>query len=98
MQITTEALLLGLTGIFTVLWWLLRNKDASQQKAIELIWMKFDTLAKETTDLRMHVAESHYKKPELDVKFDRLETSFRGGLGDLGIKMDRLTQTVREKS
>lgn len=81
-------------GVFTVLWWLLRQKDAVQAKQIELLFSKHDEDAKALQDLRVQIASQHYVKSELDGKFDRLETAFRDGFGQLGQKFDKLSDVL----
>ena len=84
-------------AVGTVLWYLLRQKDAKQQKDIELLWTKHDEDAQRLTDLSLEIAKKHYERPELDGKFDRLEASIRDGLKDLGAKFDRLAEALIHK-
>jgi len=83
-----------ITAVGTVVWYLLRQKDESQAKDIHLLWQKHDIDAKELQDLKLHVAEGHYKKTELDAKLEKLETAFRQGFTDLGTKFDKLTDAL----
>jgi len=89
-----EYISLVVTAIGTVVWYLLRQKDESQARDIHLLWQKHDADAKELQDLKLHVAEGHYKKTELDAKLEKLETTFRQGFVDLGVKFDRLTNVL----
>ena len=98
---TSEIILLAVTGIFTVLWWLLRNKDEHQeqtitllQSQIELLFKKNDAKVAALADLKLQLAQQHYMKPELDTKFDKIETSIKEGMGDLGRKFDRLSEAL----
>ena len=86
---------------FTVVFWLLRQKDeaqqkqlAAQQKQIELLFTKHDEDVASLTQLQLHVAGHHYQRNELDVKFDRLQDTFRDGFSSLGDKFDKLTATL----
>ena len=88
----------ALTVVWGVIFWLLKDKDAKQQAAIDLLFLKLDLCHQKHDELRLHIAESHYKKVELDTKFDRLESSFRSGLNEVGLKMDRLTNTIKERT
>ena len=89
-----ESALFILTGLFTVLWYLLQQKDAKQQKDIELLWAKHDLDAKELELLKLQIASQHYVKSELDSKFDRMEETFKEGFKSLGAKVDYLTTTL----
>lgn len=84
-------------AIGTVLWYLLRQKDAKQQKDIELLWTKHDEDAQRLADLSLEIAKKHYERPELDGKFDRLDASIRDGLRELGNKFDRLAEALIHK-
>lgn len=84
-------------AVGTVLWYLLRQKDAKQQRDIDLLWEKHDDDAQRLTDLSIEIAKKHYERPELDGKFDRLETSIRDGLKELGGKFDRLAEALMHK-
>lgn len=86
---------MGALGLlFTVLWYLLQQKDTKQQKDIELLWTKHDLDAKELENLKLQIAQQHYVKSELDSKFDRMEETFREGFKNLGVKVDHLTTTL----
>lgn len=89
-----EISLFALTGLFVALWYLLTQKDAKQQKDIELLWQKHDADAKELDMLKLQIASRHYEKNELDNKFDRMEETFRSGFKDLGSKVDTLTNAL----
>ena len=91
---TVEFILAGLGVFFTVLWYLLQQKDAKQQKDIELLWTKHDLDAKELELLKLQIASQHYVKSELDSKFDRMEETFKDGFKSLGMKVDHLTTTL----
>ena len=92
---------LAITGFFTVLWWLLKNKDSHQEKLIEslqsqitVLFTKHDIDVAELSGMKLQLAQQHYIKPELDLKFDKIETSIKEGMGDLGRKFDRLSEAL----
>ena len=89
-----ELSLLVITGFFIVLWWLLRQKDTAQARQIELLFTKHDQDAGRLADLELKIAANHYIKPELDAKFERLESSIREGMRELGGKFDRLSEAL----
>jgi len=89
-----EFLLAALGGLFSVLWFLLQQKDIKQQKDIDLLWLKHDADAAELNQLKLQIASQHYVKGELDSKFDRMEQTFRAGFKDLGAKVDQLTAVL----
>lgn len=91
-----EVLLWIFGGIFTILWWLLRNKDEIQARAISDLYSKHEKDAKELVDLRVQIAESHYKKDELDSRFERLEAAFKSGFEELGRRFDRLSDRLTD--
>ena len=81
-------------GIFVVLWFLLRQKDAQQEERIKLLFEKHDADAARLDDFKLEIAQKHYIRPELDARFDKLETSIRSGMNDLGSKFDRLSEVL----
>lgn len=96
-----ELLALIVTVLGGLVWYLLRQKDAQQEEKIKLLFRKYDEVAKAAVEdaralqeLRIQIAEGHYKKSELDTRFDRLEFAFRDGLTTLGDKFDKLTDTL----
>lgn len=73
-----------LSGSSVVLWYLLRQKDATQAAQIALLFTKHDDDAKALQDLRLEIARHHYEKEELDARFGKLEETVR--LGFLGMR------------
>lgn len=87
----------GFGAVGSVLWYLLRQKDAKQQDEITMLWKKHDEDSDRLTDLSLEIAKKHYERTELDGKFDRLDSSIRDGLKDLGNKFDRLAEALIHK-
>lgn len=87
-------ILLAISGTGSVVWYLLRQKDAAQQAAIDLLFKKHDEDYRELQELKLRIASEHYVKGELDHKFDKLEGAFRDGFADLGKKFDNLGQVL----
>ena len=89
----------GLTTVLIALvGWLLNDKDAKQQKeiaelqaAIKLLFKKHDDDVAALVLLQRQIDKEHYVKPELDARFQSLESTFRSGMHDLGAKFDRLS-------
>jgi uncharacterized protein HemX len=92
-----ELLLAVAALVFAVLWYLLQQKDAKQQRDIELLWQRHDEDAKELQVLKLQIAQQHYVKTELDTKFDRMEETFRVGFRDLGQKVDAMTSAIMQQ-
>ena len=93
------------SGLMAVLWWLLRHKDAQQQreisdmkeqhsKDVQMLLEKHSEDVERLRDLELTIAKTHYVKTELDHKFDKLEGSIRTGLNDLGNKLDTFGEKV----
>lgn len=72
--------------------YLLQQKDAQQQRDIQELYNKHEADAAALQRLELHVAGEHYKRNELDSRFDRLEESVRSELRDLGKKIDVLIE------
>jgi hypothetical protein len=84
----------ALTGVFTIMWWLLRSKDKKQEDEITLLFQKHDADAQRLQDLELEIAKKHYIKDELDIKFDKMENTFRSGFDGLGAKFDNLSSAL----
>ena len=97
MPIDKDLLIPILAGLLSVVWYFLRTQDTRQQKSIDLLFKKHDDDAKELEALKLHVAGEHYKRGELDQKFDKLEVTVREGLSGLASKLDKLTDVMIEK-
>lgn len=53
-------------GIFSVVWFLLRQKDRQQETQIAELLKKHEGDVQELNDHRIHLADSYYKKSEVD--------------------------------
>lgn len=83
-------------GVFSVLFGLLKFQNAQQSKQIDLLFDKHDADVQRLQDLELKIAQKHYVKEELDVKFDRLESAFMSGMKSLGDKFDQLSARLVE--
>lgn len=86
-----------LTVPMTVIWFLLRQKDAKQEGQINTLFEKHDIDAQRLQDLELEIAKHHYERPALDSRFERLENSIKEGLNELGGKFDRLSEALMKK-
>lgn len=89
-----EVVMFLLATVVSLAGWLLRQKDAQQAEQIKLLFSKYDKVAQEILDLRIRIAERHYERQELDRKFEQLDHTFKEGFKELGIKFDRLSDTL----
>lgn len=83
-----------ISGALGLLWYLLVQKDVTQRDNIKQLTQVVDKQVQELHDLKLHVADSHYQKNELDYKFDKLETTFSSGFLSIGTKIDKLNEFV----
>ncbi len=95
---------LGIQAILIVLWYLLRQKDAAQEKEIaslraenKLLWEKHDADVQRLADLELKVASGYYQKHELDARLERMEQAVEKGLERLAEKVDRIAEMLVEK-
>ena len=82
--------------IISIIGYLLSKKDSAQEKQIEDLYDKHETDAAKLQSLEVKIAENHYQKNELDVKFDKLETIFRNGIDKLVERFDHLSSVLLE--
>ena len=81
-------------GLVAIVWFFLRKKDVDQEKAIELLFKKHDQDAKDLQEFKLQMAHNHYPKPELDVKFQKIEEAIEKGMDRLGDKFDHLAKAL----
>lgn len=74
--------------------YLLRQKDEEQAKSIALLFKKHDEDSERLNKFELKIAQEHYIKPELDVRFEKLENAFKQGFETLGSKFDKLTEIL----
>jgi type III secretory pathway component EscV len=65
-----------------------------QKETNNLLFQKHDQDVAALQDLRIQIAEGHYKKTELDQRFQRLEDTFEKGMDALGKKLDKMTDIL----
>lgn len=102
MEISTILSILGIL-IVPAIAYLLDKKDSAQEKEIadlkdatHLLFKKHDDDAAALVLLQRQIDKEHYVKPELDARFQSLESTFRTGMHDLGAKFDRLSNLLVE--
>jgi hypothetical protein len=94
-ELPVTELMLSLVGaVFTLVSFLLREKDKKQEEQIKLLFVKHDEDAAKLERLELEIAKHHYIRPELDAKFDKLEGSIVEGLDKLGVKFDKLSERL----
>jgi hypothetical protein len=91
---TTEIVLGVLTLLFSVIGWLLSNKDAKQAREIEILFKKHDDDAAALAALKLEIAKEHYLKHELDARFQQLDTTFREGFDGLRSEFKELARVL----
>jgi peptidoglycan hydrolase CwlO-like protein len=90
---------LGLTAelfifsiIFGAIGWLLKRRAEENTNAIADLYKKHEVDAKELFELRIRIADTIYKKGELDNRFDRLDSS----LHELSNKLDSMRSDIAQ--
>jgi hypothetical protein len=86
-----QAFIIGLVG---VVGYLLRQKDVEQAKSISMLFHKHDEDAERLNRFELRIAQEHYVKPELDSRFEKLETTIKEAMNGLGIKFDELSKLL----
>lgn len=95
--------IISLLGILIVpaFAYLLNKKDAAQEEkikaqgeAIKLLFRKHDDDAAALVLLQRQIDKEHYVKPELDARFQSLESTFREGFASLKSEFRELAQLL----
>lgn len=102
MELSTILSILGIL-IVPAFAYLLNKKDASQEEkinahgdSIKLLFKKHDDDAAALVLLQRQIDKEHYIKPELDARFQSLETTFRQGFEGLRAEFKELTKVLLE--
>jgi len=79
--------------VFSIIGWLLSNKDAKQAEEIKLLFKKHEDDVTELTNLRIKIAEQHYQKPELDAKFSDINKTLEKGFAGLEASIKEMSKS-----
>ena len=82
------------TAVVALLWYLVKQKDEKIDKALQTLWVKHEEDAAELQHLKVQIASDHYKKMELDFKFEKLDNTIKESFNTLGCKFDKLTNML----
>lgn len=86
-----------ITGtIFSVIGWLLSNKDKKQGEEITKLFALHEADSRELMQLRLEIARNHYPKSELDVRFAQLDATIKEGFKDLGTDIKEMTKALHD--
>ena len=86
----------GLGALMAVLWYLLKQKDEQNKKDIALLWQKHDEDVKALAKLELSIAGDHYRRDELDRRFDKLEQTFAAGFDKFVAQMEAMSGELKQ--
>ena len=92
----TELLLLGVAGIFAVLWYLLRQKDSKQERDISKLYELHHADENKLHDFELEIARNHYPKNELDTRFAQLDATLKEGFKSLGADFKEMAKVLQD--
>ena len=97
----SELVIGGLTCLFVVLWWFYRQRDQESKNSIALLFKKHNKDVEQLNALKLTISSRHYERADLDVKFDKMEETFRTSfrdvgtdIKDMGKEFDQLNNTL----
>lgn len=85
-----------LGGVFSVIGYLLRQKDVEQGEQIKMLFQKCDDHQRARQDLEVRMAQHYYPKDELDRKLDKLEGTLYNGIQMIGHKIDEFGKALMQ--
>lgn len=91
-----ELVMLGVGGVFAVLWYLLRQKDAKQGDDIGELYRLHHADELKLHELQLELAKNHYPKHELDQRFAQLDATLKGGFKDLGVELKEVVKVLHD--
>lgn len=89
-----SVLVLLVTTLGGLVWFFLRKKDSDQEKQIALLFQKHDEDVERLRVLELKIAIEHYRKSDLDPKFEKLESAIKEMSAMLGAKFDALSSAL----
>ncbi len=89
-----EIIITVASGVISIIFWFLRQKDEQQANQIKLLFEKHDADAQALQDLRVQIASKHYERPELDAKFDKLELAIKEGFSGMRQDFSKLSDVL----
>lgn len=90
------AIAMGVFGVvFSILGWLLANKDKKQAEEIDKLFALVKEENEKRSALQLYIAGKHYERHELDSKFDKLDTSIKEGFNGLRADMKEMMVDFR---
>ena len=88
---------LGITGLVTLIGYLLKQKDNAQEKLIEDqakliadLYTKHNLDVDRLHNLEIQLAQNHYQKGELNLILGEVRDTFKAGVSELSFKLDQL--------
>lgn len=82
--------------VFSIIGWLLSNKDKRQGEEIAKLFLLHDEDSKELRRLEREIDKDHYPKSELDIRFDKFDASVKEGFKSLSADIKELTKTLHD--
>ncbi len=82
--------------VFAIIGWLLSNKDKKQAEEIDTLFKLHKEDADKLSALQIYIAGQHYERKDLDLKFDKLETSISKGFDGLREDVRDMTKALHE--
>jgi hypothetical protein len=90
----TELAMTSLAGVFSILWYLLRQKDAKQEEEIKSLFAMHHQDVAKLNLLELEIAKNHYPKSELDIRFQQLDTTIKEGFRELSTDIKDMTRAL----
>lgn len=85
-----------LGGVFSVIGYLLRQKDVEQGEQIKMLFQRNDERQRQMQELEVRMASHYYPKDELDRKFDKLENTLSDGFNTMVSKIDEFGRALMQ--
>jgi hypothetical protein len=82
--------------IFSVIGYLLADKDRKQGAETEKMFMLHHRLKEEISLFQLKVAENHYPKNELDRRFDHLNHTITVGFSKISGEVHEMNKAIQE--
>ena len=76
------------------------NKSATEKcgtkDEVNLLFKKHDNNASDIAAVKLTLAGEHYKRGELDIKFEKLDTTIKEGFRELSVDLKEMTTSIND--
>ena len=71
-------------------------KNCGTKAEVDTLFKKHDIVVHDIADVKLTLAGKHYERTELDIKFEKLDTTIKEGFRELSVDLKEITISINE--